>query len=212
MSVVLLTGFEPWHDFDVNSSWETVSLFDRRQIAGFTVAARRLPVSYGRLGEALDLCLREVQPDICIGFGMEPKGTRIRIERVAVNLADAADYPDNDGQSPRDGRVVSDGPAAYFSGLPLREIETALTTQQFPVQMPLSAGAFLCNACFYRIMHMVKEERPEMVGGFVHLPPIAEADDATVGLPIAKLQRAAAVIVETTVKEIANIHLRDALG
>lgn len=212
MSVILLTGFEPWHDFSVNSSWETVQRLERHQVAGFTIATRRLPVSFGEVGEALQQACDQVQPDICIGFGMEPRGTEIRLERVAVNFTHTADYPDNAGATMREGRVVPDGPAAYFTQLPLAQIQGALERAQLPVRESLTAGAFLCNACFYRTMHLVSEERPEMVGGFVHVPPVAGTIDGVEGWPIERLARAAAVIVETTVKEIGNIHLRDALS
>jgi pyroglutamyl-peptidase len=212
MSVILLTGFEPWHDFPVNSSWEVASRFDRRQIAGFTIAARRLPVSYGRLPRALGACLEEVEPDICIALGMEPRGTALRLERVAVNVADAADYPDNDGAAPRDGAVVAGGPAAYFAGLPLRQVADALGRAQLPARLSLSAGAFLCNACFYRLMHAAAEDRPGMVAGFVHVPPLLDTLPGSEGWPVERLQRAVAVVIETTVKEIGNIHLRDVLA
>ena len=51
-----------------------------------------------------------------------------------------------------------------------------------------------------------------MVGGFVHVPPIADTIPGMDGWPIERLQRAIAVVIETTVKEIGNIHLRDVEG
>ena len=210
MAQVLLTGFEPWHTFEVNSSWEAVSILDNRQVAGFRIAARRLPVAFARVGPALAAVLEEVEPDICIGFGMGPRDTHVRLERVAVNLCDAVDYPDNDGTALRDTPVVPDGPAAYWTGLPVRRIEAALRNHDFPVVTSLSAGAFLCNNLFYRLMDTIANERPGMIGGFVHVPP-SDASGAA-GLPLTRLQRAAAIVVETTVKEIGNIHLGDALS
>ena len=45
---------------------------------------------------------------------------------------------------------------------------------------------------------------------FVHVPP--SDPSGTAGLPLTRLQRAAAIVVETTVKEIGNIHLGDVLS
>lgn len=207
MPHVLLTGFEPWHTFKVNASWEAVALFDGRQVAGFTIAARRLPVSFARVGPALSAALDEVQPDIVIGFGMGPREPTIRLERLAVNLDDVTEYPDNDGASPHDARISPEGPAAYWTGLPVRKIADALAAHRFPVTCSLTAGAFLCNHLFYRIMDIVASDKPEIVGGFVHIPPIGEERPDAPGLPLPRLQRAVAIIAETTVKEIGNLYL-----
>ncbi len=205
---VLLTGYEPWNDFRVNSSWEVAQALDGAVIAGATVTSRLLPVSYTDMPPALQAALDAAQPDICIGLGMEPRGTKLRLERVAVNLADAGDYPDNDGRAPRDTPLwpAPDGPAAYFSGLPLRRIAAKLGAAGIPATPSLSAGAFLCNAAFFHTMHAAATTRPALIGGFIHVPPLPgtpAAPDPTHGLPLEQMLKAIRIVIAETVAALA---------
>lgn len=56
---------------------------------------------------------------ICVGQA----GGRMQVtpERVAVNLADAR-IPDNEGQRPIDEEISPEGPAAYWTGLPVKRM------------------------------------------------------------------------------------------
>lgn len=205
---VLLTGYEPWNDFVVNSSWEAAKELDGAVIGGATVAARLLPVSYTDMPPALAAALDSTAPDVCIGLGMEPRGSKIRLERVAVNLADAGDYPDNDGSAPRDTPLLDDAgaPAAYFSGLPLRRIAAVIGDAGIPVMPSLSAGAFLCNAAFFHTMHAAATTRPGLTGGFIHVPPLPgtpAAPEPEHGMALESIVRAVTLAIETTLAATA---------
>jgi pyroglutamyl-peptidase len=201
---VLLTGYEPWNDFVVNSSWEAAKEFDGRLIAGARVTAKLLPVSYTDMPPLLHGALSESQPAICLGLGMEPPGSKIRLERVAVNLADAGDYPDNDGSAPRDTLLLEDtaAPSAYFSSLPLRTIAAKLGAANIPWTQSLTAGAFLCNAAFFHTMHAAATTHPSLTGGFIHVPPIPgtpAAPEPEHGMELAQIIEAVEIAIETTV-------------
>lgn len=200
---VLLTGYEPWNDYVVNSSWEAATALDGAVIGGATITARLLPVSYTAMPPVLIEALAATQPAVCIGLGMEPRGSKIRLERVAVNLADAGDYPDNDGRAPRDTPLLdhADAPAAYFSGLPLRRIAAVLAVAEIPVMPSLSAGAFLCNAAFFHTMHAAATTRPGLVAGFIHVPPLPgtpAAPDPGQGMALERIVEAVRLAIATT--------------
>ena len=59
------------------------------------------------------------RPEITICVGQAGGRAAVAVERVAVNLRDAA-MPDNSGNAPADEPIMADGPAAYFSNLPTR--------------------------------------------------------------------------------------------
>ena len=65
--------------------------------------------------------------------------------------------------------VQPDGPAAYFSTLPLRAMLAAVQAAGVPVELSLSAGAYLCNQVLYTLLHTCP-----IPGGFIHLPSLPE--------------------------------------
>lgn len=173
---VLLTGFEPFDGAATNSSWEAV-----RRVDG--VITGLLPVEFGRASEVLADLIAEHRPDVVIAVGLADGRTSITPERIAVNIADAR-IPDNAGNQPREQPIEPDGPAAYFSGLPVRAIADAITAAGIPSKVSLSAGAFVCNAVMYRLLASVE---PGIRAGFIHVPSESDmsVDDIARGLAIA---------------------------
>jgi pyroglutamyl-peptidase len=98
--------------------------------------------------------------------------------------------PDNAGYRAEGEPCVADGPAAYFSTLPLPEILAALTAEGIPAYVSNTAGTFLCNQTLYRTLHdLARRERP-IPAGFVHLPLLpgmvaaSSLDQASMDLPL----------------------------
>jgi len=67
----------------------------------------------------------------------------------------------------------------------------------------MSAGTYVCNHVFYRLMYEL-QSTPLIPAGFIHLPPpeVLEDKDSEPGLSI--LTRATSAIVETTLIELDN--------
>ncbi|HEU4533145.1 MAG TPA: hypothetical protein VFS00_03470, partial [Polyangiaceae bacterium] len=86
-----------------------------------------------------------------------------------INVDDAR-VADNEGARPIDAPIVPGGPAAYFSTLPIKAMVAALRAKGVPASVSHSAGTFVCNHVFYRLMHLLATERPGVRGGFVHVP------------------------------------------
>jgi pyroglutamyl-peptidase len=95
------------------------------------------------------------------------------VERVAVNIADAR-VPDNLGHRPVDEPVVPDGPAAYFSTLPVKACTAAVRAAGVPASVSCTAGTFVCNYTAYGLAHLLATELPSVRGGFVHVPWLPE--------------------------------------
>jgi pyroglutamyl-peptidase len=165
---VLLTGFQPFGGEHVNPSWQAVSALHGARIAGHRVVARELPVAFGASLKALRAALRETQPTMVICVGQAGGRAQLSLERVAINVDDAR-IPDNLDQQPIDVPVIADGPAAYFSTLPIKAMRQALNAAGFPTEVSQTAGTYVCNHVFYGLMHALRRKRA-VRAGFIHIP------------------------------------------
>jgi len=116
-------------------------------------------------------------PELVVATGQGGSRPDITIERVAINLDDAQG-PDNKGNQPIDSPIAPDGPAAYFSSLPVKTCTTAVLEAGIPASLSHTAGTFLCNHIAYGLAHLIATEFPHLRGGFVHVPftPAQAAD------------------------------------
>lgn len=169
---ILLTGFEPFGVHAINPSQLLVeSLPDQYQ--GITLTKSILPVDHQLTPKVLINLLRDHQPDAVISFGLASGRAKIAIERVAVNLMDFS-IPDNTGATIENHPVVEQGPAAYFSSLPIHAMQSALNKAGIPAELSLTAGAYLCNQVFYLLMHQIAIQNLKAQAGFIHLPALPE--------------------------------------
>jgi pyroglutamyl-peptidase len=175
IKTVLLTGFEPFNKATINPAWEAVRALEGWQgEAGghhFRVEVRQLPCVFGDANEAIAALVTELHPDVVIAVGQAGGRAEISVERVAINVDDAS-ILDNDGQQPVDVRIVDDGPAAYFSTLPIKAIVRALRDQGLIAGVSQTAGTFVCNHVFYGLMHQVAGQ--PIKAGFIHVPFLPE--------------------------------------
>lgn len=173
---VLVTGFEPFDNENINSSLEAVRALENVAISGVTLTTRTLPTEFGRASQSLEKAIRDSDPDAVICVGQARGRSQITPERVAINVADARRIPDNVGYQPADEPVVEGGPVAHWSTLPIREIEATLRSAGIPAKISNTAGTFVCNHVFYGLMHLLFSERPGVSGGFVHVPILPTQD------------------------------------
>lgn len=174
MRIVLLTGFEPFDHDPVNPSWEAVRLLDGVQLDDdVQVVARQLPCAFATAGECLAALIGELRPVMVIATGLGPGRSDISIERVAINLNDAR-IPDNLGEQPIDTAVVEDGPAAYFTTLPIKAMVKAVREAGIAASVSHTAGTFVCNQVFYRLQHALLGSGVR--SGFIHVPHLPNQD------------------------------------
>lgn len=194
MTKVLLTGFEPFGKASSNPSGEIV-----KQIAGDNIVTAVLPVAYAQSAERLLALIAEHNPDVVISLGQAEGRTQITPERVAINLDDAR-LADNEGVMRNDVKILEDGPDAYFSTLPIKEIVEAIQAKGIPAAVSLSAGAFLCNHVFY--VAQDKFAGTSVRSGFVHVPLMDSQASEFPGLPTMPLDQMVTAI-QTMLEVIA---------
>ena len=166
---LLLTGFDPFDGAKSNPSWDAASALDGRIVGGHRVVARRLPTEFGASLRALRAAIRETGPALVVCTGLAGGRKELSLERVAINVDDAR-IPDNIGAQPIDAKIVGNGPAAYFTTLPVKAMLAALQARGIPAQVSQTAGTFVCNHVFYGLMHALRRQ-PGVRGGFIHVPP-----------------------------------------
>ena len=166
---ILLTGFEPFDGDTVNPSGEVAKQLDGTVIGDCVVRSVILPVQHEAARARVVPLLEAPGLVAVLHLGLAGGRARISLERVAVNVMDYS-RPDAHGQVLRDVACAKDGPAAYFSTLPLRETLAALTAEGIPAAISNTAGTYLCNDISYTTLHALDLRGLAIPTGFVHLP------------------------------------------
>jgi pyroglutamyl-peptidase len=178
---ILLTGFEPFGKATLNPSGEIV-----KQISGENIVTAILPVAYAQSAERLMQLIAEHNPEVVICLGQAEGRTQITPERIAINLDDAR-LADNEAVMRNEMPILLDGPVAYESTLPIKEMVKAINNTGVPAAVSLSAGAFLCNHVFYVAQNHFKGTKVR--SGFVHVPLMDEQAEEFPGLPTMPLEQ-----------------------
>jgi len=164
---ILLTGFEPFGEHEKNTSELVLDFLKNHDQIDISL----LPVEYENAFKIVSDLLDQKNYDYVIHLGQAAKRSKISLERVAINICD---FPivDNLGKRIVDRPVIAEGEAAYFSTLPIRQIEMELCANNVPCEISNTAGTYICNEVMYRSLHKTLEQKTSV--GFIHLPLISE--------------------------------------
>lgn len=176
MKKVLITGFEPFGGASINPALEAVKKLDGVQLEGGVIVTCEVPVTRYEALDAIMTAIEVHQPSYVITVGQAAGRTGISPERVAINVDDFR-IPDNGGNQPIDEPIYEDGPAAYFTTLPIKAITRKLQENGVPCQVSNTAGTFVCNHVFYGIQHYLRDT--DVGHGFIHIPLLPEQAAAT---------------------------------
>ena len=200
---ILLTGFEPFGESAVNPSIAACRRLEGKKVNGFEIVVEEIPLRFHEIRSAIEEHIARLDPAAVICTGQSSRAL-ISLERVAINIADAR-IPYNCGTHPVDERLNGEGPAAYFSALPLREILEAVKEAGVPVGISNSAGTFGCNQIFYHLMDYRYRLGLEIPAGFIHVPCLPEQainkakPSMSLDLMVEALEVAASTVASTLV-------------
>lgn len=194
---ILITGFVPFLKHGVNASERVVRALAERPPPGVELETLVLPVVFGeafaRVRERLE---RAPELDAIVLIGMAAKARRVRLERIALNLADAESFtrkrrpvprPDNAGNVPAGEPIDREGPLALPATVDVKRAGRDLLAQGLPVELSLSAGSYVCNDLYYRTLaHLAGRTRCV----FVHVPELPRRRPVTIlGVPVPLVTR-----------------------
>ena len=169
---LLVTGFEPFGKFSVNSSERAVSLLPK-SLAGHEIVTAILPVSYTRSANVLLEVLRSQRPDAIVCVGQNASAAAIRVESTAGNYAHSEEE-DADHNLWLYRSIDMSGAPSYRSTLPNEEILRNLKKAEITAEMSHSAGTFVCNCLMYQALRACETDFAGTLCGFIHVPALPE--------------------------------------
>ncbi len=186
MKKLLITGFDCFDAHHLNPSWEAVRRLPDT-VGEYRLCRLMLHTLYEKAAEELLRVAEEYKPDVIISVGQAGGRDAVTPERIAVNIR-AARIGDNDGVVLDGDRIVTDGPAAYFSTLPVEAMRDAIRAAGISSAVSNTAGAFVCNDVMYSALH--RYAGTPVRCGFIHVPYLPEQ-----GQPNMSLDRTIAALI-----------------
>ncbi len=175
MESLLLTGFEPFGDYKINPSEIIAQELDGKTFTKIKVIGKSIPLRYIEIQSTVINLISEINPAIIINMGQAPR-SMIAIERVAINLADVSKAAYSCGSKPDSEILVKEGPTAYFSTLPVKQLAKHLQSNGIPSYVSNTAGTFGCNQIMYHSLNHLDTSSKigSVLAGFIHLPLLPE--------------------------------------
>ena len=170
---ILLTGYEPFLGMKRNPSMEAIRLLEGMEYNGYEVVVEELPMRYAEVRDIIRRLIDKHQPAAVICTGVSSIATDIPVERVAINVG-SADGRVNFGYERLDQTLNPDGPTAYWSTLPIREVVEEVKESGIPSHISNSTGTQGCNLVFYHLMDYIAEKNLGIPEGFIHVPRLHE--------------------------------------
>lgn len=202
---ILITGYEPFGGDTFNPSLALAEALNGCQYKDFTFQYATIPVNRHLCIPTMEKAIDCYNPELIICTGLAYGRAAISIERVAINTADFP-WPDNEGYLALNESIDPDGPAAYFSSLPIRSIMLALHKNSIPAYISNSAGTYCCNLLMYGTLNYIAKHHLPIRAGMMHVPYTPDmtiAKDPSVpsmslDLMIRAVRTAAVTTAETT--------------
>ncbi|MDA0409884.1 pyroglutamyl-peptidase I [Levilactobacillus brevis] len=178
---LLITGFDPFGGEQTNPAIEAVKRLPA-VIAGATVVPLEIPTVFGTCAEVVRQAIITEQPDVVLSVGQAGGRSALTPELIAINLDDGR-IPDNAGFQPVDQPIQPNGPAAYFTQLPVKAMAQAIRQAGLPIHVSTTAGTYVCNHIMYEVQHLRATEFPQLQAGFIHIPFLPEQVVQRSGVP-----------------------------
>ncbi|MEJ6400855.1 pyroglutamyl-peptidase I [Nicoliella lavandulae] len=174
---ILITGFSPFDNYDVNPSLEVLNALPDR-ISDFDIIKVPVPTSFKQSSNKIVEAIKKYQPNAVLSIGQAGGRDAITPELVAINMDDAR-IADNDGFAPESESIHKDGENAYFSSLPVKQIAQRINNMGIKSRVSTTAGTFVCNHIMYESLYYISKKNLNVIAGFIHVPsnPAQVADD-----------------------------------
>lgn len=176
MSRVLLTGYEAFANTPINPAEMVARRMDGMELEGATIVSLVMPnIFFKSIDHAWEV-IEEVQPDVVVMMGEYGGRAMLTVERIAQNLNDGTRYQllDNAGYAMQDELTAPDGPAAYYTTLPIRAMVKAMRDAGIPADISDTAATFCCNHLMYGVLHRIAVNQLPIRAGWIHLPHLPE--------------------------------------
>lgn len=173
MKHLLITGFDPFAGGTVNPAWEAVSRLPDT-LGNYRLTKLQIPTVFGTAAGTVIAAVKNDPADVILCVGLASTRDAVTPERIAVNIRDARikETRDNAGHLARGECCASDGPAAYFSTVPVEHMADAIRAAGLRAAVSNTAGTFVCNDTLYLLLHEYAHTSTRV--GFLHVPPLPQ--------------------------------------
>ncbi len=160
---VLLTGFEPFHDQQVNESSQVVKEILNSGIEGVQISHRILTVDLA--GSTVPSKILGFEKfDAVVLLGLSRKSNIIQLERYARNKI-SMKFPDNSGRKLDNEIIQHNSPNTIQTTVSIHTFDEEFDSDD-DVEWSIDAGSFVCNETYFRTLAS-NSGTPIL---FIHLP------------------------------------------
>lgn len=168
---VVVTGFGPFGEHDVNASWVAVQELQRLGLKDdIELVTKCLPVLYDTVDTTVPVLWKEHDPVLMVHTGVSSVASELTLEQQGHNK----DYnkPDVECKYPntKDYNCIVGGPDCILSHINMAIVcDQVNRMEHCPVKAVVSynAGRYLCGYCYYMSLHHSSDSSV-----FVHVPPL----------------------------------------
>ncbi|XP_036940044.1 pyroglutamyl-peptidase 1-like [Acanthopagrus latus] len=167
---VLVTGFEPFGEHAVNSSWVAVQELERMGLGeDVDLHVCEVPVEYQAVQSLLPSLWKEHQPQLVVHVGVSGLATTVTLEQCGHNKG----YKrlDNCRFCPASHCCMENGPDCIQSVLDMEKVCKRVNDSALGVTLSVSedAGRYLCDYTYYTSLHLGQGR-----AAFIHVPPLGK--------------------------------------
>ena len=191
--MILITGFEPFDSAKTNPSYEAIKLLPDT-LGDKQIEKLELPVVFKEAADIVINRLKTTAYDAVIMIGVAGTRDAITPEVIAINLADAR-IPDNKGNSPKWQKISESASDGLFSTLPVKEMAAAMGKENIKASLSYSAGTYVCNDTFFRVLSYIKDNDLGIPCGFIHVPDPDAIKEGS-GMTISDLSKALEICIK----------------
>ena len=196
---VLLTGFEPFHDQQVNESSQVVKEILKSGIEGVQISHRILTVDLA--GSTVPSKILGFEKfDAVVLLGLSRKSNIIQLERYARNKI-SMKFPDNSGRKLDNEIIQHNSPNTIETTVSIHTFDEEFDSDD-DVEWSIDAGSFVCNETYFRTLAS-NSGTPIL---FIHLP---KADRVNLERQIEVVSTAIRLMINRPKLKVVGALLRD---
>ncbi|XP_061551127.1 pyroglutamyl-peptidase 1-like isoform X2 [Phycodurus eques] len=193
---VIVTGFEPFGEHAVNSSWVAVRELERLGLdEAVDLYVCEVPVEYQAVQSLLPSLWEQHLPQLVVHVGVSGLATTVTLEQCGHNKG--YKRPDNCRFCPASQCCMEDGPDCISSLLDMDTVCERVNDSNVGVAVSVSkdAGRYLCDYTYYSSLFLGHGRC-----AFIHVPPLGKPYSSQ------QLGRALQAVVREmlTLLEVAN--------
>lgn len=167
---VIVTGFEPFGEHAVNSSWVAVQELERLGLGeAVDLHVCEVPVEYQAVQNLLPSLWKEHQPQLVVHVGVSGLATTVTLEQCGHN--EGYKRLDNCNFCPASQCCMENGPNCIQSVLDMDTVCKRVNDSDLGVTLSVSkdAGRYLCDYTYYSSLHLGQGR-----SAFIHVPPLGK--------------------------------------